>query len=251
MAVALQMKLNEKLFLRDPQETKLGRKIIQHSILLIDEIGFEDFTFRKLAQRIESTEASIYRYFENKHRLLVYLLCWYWEWMKYRIDYYTNNIEDPRQRLKIALSTIVNTARRNTSIDFVDEDVLHRIVVAEASKGYHTKQVDQENKRGFFLTYKTLARKIADIIELIRPEFPYPRALASTILEMANNHIYFAEHLPSLTDITLDDPNSYEPVEKLLEAFAFGLLGISVPVDEELSSTPGEQSSSSSRSSDS
>ena len=81
------MKLNDKLYLRDPQATKLGRRIIQHSILLIDEIGIEDFTFKKLAQRISSTEASIYRYFENKHLLLVYLLCWYWEWMKFQIDY--------------------------------------------------------------------------------------------------------------------------------------------------------------------
>ena len=83
MAIRIQMQLNEKLYLRDPQDTKLGRKIIRHSILLIDEIGFEQFNFKKLAERIESTEASVYRYFENKHLLLVYLLCWYWEWTKF------------------------------------------------------------------------------------------------------------------------------------------------------------------------
>lgn len=52
MAITIQMKLNERLYLRDPQDTKLGRKIIQHSILLIDEIGFEAFTFKKLADQI-------------------------------------------------------------------------------------------------------------------------------------------------------------------------------------------------------
>ena len=66
MAISIQIKLNEKLYIRDPQDTKLGRKIIQHSILLIDEIGFEGFTFKKLAMRIGSTEASVYRYFEKK-----------------------------------------------------------------------------------------------------------------------------------------------------------------------------------------
>lgn len=223
MAISIQIKLNNKLYLRDPQATKLGRRIIQHSILLIEEIGIEDFTFKKLAQRISSTEASIYRYFENKHLLLVYLLCWYWEWMKFQIDYNTMNIKDPKRKLEIVISSIVATARRNTSIDFVDEDVLHRIVVAESTKAYHTKQVDKENKYGFFLTYKSLNKKIADIISEIQPDYPYPRALAVTLLEMANNHIYFAQHLPSLTDITLADDDLSE-VEELLADFAFGLL---------------------------
>ncbi|MCB0546547.1 MAG: helix-turn-helix transcriptional regulator [Phaeodactylibacter sp.] len=227
MAITIQMKLNEKLYLRDPQDTKLGRKIIQYSILLIDEIGFEAFTFKKLAEQIGSTEASVYRYFENKHLLLVYLLCWYWEWMKFRIDYNTMNIENPKQKLHIAISSIVDTTRRNTSIEFVDEDVLHRIVVAEATKAYHTKEVDMENKHGFFLTYKALAKKISDIINEIDPSYPYPRALASTLLEMANNHIYFALHLPALTDISVENGDLSE-VEKLLEDFAFGLLNAGV-----------------------
>ena len=156
MAIRIQMQLNEKLYLRDPQDTKLGRKIIRHSILLIDEIGFEQFNFKKLAERIESTEASVYRYFENKHLLLVYLLCWYWEWTKFQLDFNTNNIEDPCQKLRIAVATIVNTAKRNATIEFVDEDLLHQIVVSEGTKGYHSKKVDEENKDGFFLSYKTL-----------------------------------------------------------------------------------------------
>lgn len=225
MAVTIQMKLNEKLYLRDPQQTKLGRRIIQYAIVLIDEIGFEDFTFKKLAERISSTEASVYRYFENKHLLLVYLLCWYWEWMKFHIDYNTMNITDPKRKLKIAISAIVDTSRRNTSIEFVDEDVLHRIVVAESTKGYHTKQVDQENKHGFFLTYKSLNKKIADIIQEINPDYAYPRALASTLLEMGNNHIYFALHLPSMTDVTVKE-GDLSQVETLLKDFAFGLLRV-------------------------
>ena len=224
MAVTIQMQLNEKLYLRDPQHTKLGRRIIQYSILLIDEIGFEAFTFKKLAERISSTEASVYRYFENKHLLLVYLLCWYWEWMKFRIDYHTMNIDDPKRKLKIAIQSIVDTTRRNTSIEFVDEDILHRIVVAESTKAYHTKEVDKENKDGFFLTYKGLAGSIAKIISEIKPDYTYPRALASTLLEMANNHIYFAMHLPSLTDVKIKDGDLSE-VEQLLEDFAFRLLG--------------------------
>lgn len=222
-SIRIQMELNDKLYLRDPQDTKLGRKIIQYSILLIDEIGFEQFTFKKLADKIESTEASVYRYFENKHILLVYLLCWYWEWMKFQIEFNTNNIVDPCERLKVTIATIVYASKRNATIDFVDEDILHRVVVAEGIKGYHTKEVDKENKDGFFATYKSLAEKIADIVLEIEPNFKYPRALSSTLLEMAKDHLYFAQHLPRLTEIKVSEED-WSQVEQLLLDFAFGLI---------------------------
>lgn len=223
MGVNIHIQLNENLYIRDPQYTRLGKQIIQASIYLIDEIGFEDFTFKKLAIRINSTEASIYRYFENKHRLLVYLLCWYWEWMKYLIEVNTTNITDPSKKLEIAISTIVDAALRQEAIDWVDEDVLQRIVVAEAAKAYHTKQVDEQNKQGFFLTYKALNKKIAELILEINPQFTYPKALASSLLEMANDQIHFAKHLPSLTDIQVAQED-YTQVKKLLNTFVFNVL---------------------------
>jgi AcrR family transcriptional regulator len=223
MSIRIQMHLNDKLYLRDPQDTKLGRNIIHYSILLIDEIGFEQFTFKKLAERIESTEASVYRYFENKHLLLVYLLCWYWEWTRFQLDFNTNNIDDPVEKLRIAIATVVNIAKRNNTIDFVDEDILHKVVVVEGVKGYHSKEVDKENQEGFFATYKSLSARIAQFITEINPTFPYPRALASTLLEMAKDHTYFAEHLPRLTDVKVENGNLRE-VETLLLTFAFGLI---------------------------
>ena len=222
--INVNLTINERLYLRDPQKTDLGKRILQQSIVMIDEIGFEQFTFRKLAKRIKSTEASIYRYFENKHLLLVYLLNWYWGWMKFRIDFNTMNIEDPIKKLKITLGIIVDTARRNTSIDFVDEDILHRIVVAEGTKGYHTKSVDEENNDGFFLAYKSLCLKIADIFTEINPTFSYPRMLASTVVETANNTIYFAQHLPRLTDIKYEEPDLCGNIIKMLEHLVFGTL---------------------------
>ena len=54
------LRVNKKLFIRDPQQTELGQRIVKHSIELIDELGFEHFTFRKLAEQIESAEASVY-----------------------------------------------------------------------------------------------------------------------------------------------------------------------------------------------
>lgn len=223
LQVNVNLDINEKLFIKNPQETALGRRIIEYSVVLFDEVGFENFTFRKLADRIHSTEASIYRYFENKHYLFIYLVNWYWEWMRFRVTFFTMNIPAPEDKLKSALRAIVDTSRKSTSVDFIDTEVLHRIVVTEGPKAYHKKNVDEENKYGFFLAYKMLCGKIADIIKEIKPAYPYPRALASMLLESANNNIYFAEHLPRLTDIKFE-ADYLDRVVEMLFSFAFGCL---------------------------
>ena len=223
MAIGIKISLNSKLFLRDPQETALGQKLIKHSILLIDEIGFERFNFKKLANQMGSTEASVYRYFENKHLLLIYLVSWYWEWVSYLIDFNTMNIEDPKRRLKIIIDTFVYASKENPAIEYVNESVLHRLIIAEGSKAYHTKTVDKEDTDGFFLNYKRLTQKVSDVILEIKSDFPYPHALASNLFEMANNHIYFAQHLPQLTDVSVENEN-YDEVERMLEYFVFSLL---------------------------
>jgi AcrR family transcriptional regulator len=92
--------MNEALFLRNPESSELGKKIIKHSIELIDKSGFESFTFKKLAEEIQSTEAGIYRYFENKHKILLYLTAWYWAWLEFQISYQTNNMIDPNMQLE-------------------------------------------------------------------------------------------------------------------------------------------------------
>lgn len=223
MAVSVQIKVNSNLYLRDPQETKLGKKIIQEGITLIDKIGIESFTFKKLAKAMGSTEASIYRYFENKHSLLVYLVSWYWEWVRFRIDFNSMNVEDPRRRLKITIKTIVDTIRLATPAEYIDRDLLHNIVVKEGTKAYHINEVEKENKMGFFMPYKALSQKIAGIISDVNSDFPYPKTLASNLLEMANNQIYFAQHLPKLTDCSIEKGEMSE-LEDMLEFFVFKLI---------------------------
>ena len=95
MKLQLEIKMNEALFLRNPQSTELGKNILKHGVQLIYKAGFETFTFKKLAEDIGTTEAGIYRYFENKHKLLVYLTAWYWGWLEFQISFHTNNIKDP------------------------------------------------------------------------------------------------------------------------------------------------------------
>lgn len=229
----VQLEINPNLYLKDPQRTKLGRKIIEHSVILIDKIGLEQFNFKKLAELIPSSEASIYRYFENKHHLFVYLLNWYWEWMIARIELNTLNITDPKVKLRVALGIIVDTANRNMEIEFVDEEILHKIVVREGAKAYHHKLVDEDNEYGFFLSYKQLCNNIASIISEVREDFLYPKALASTLVETANNNLYYARHLPRLTDLSEKGSNQSlnDQVKKMLSFFCFGLIENNVPTE--------------------
>ena len=223
MSIVIKISLNQGLYLKEPQDSVLGRKIIQHSILMISDIGFETFTFKKLAQEINSTEASIYRYFENKHLLLLFLVSWYWEWVTYLIDINTINIDDPKKKLKIMINSFVSASKENLSVEYVNESKLHDIIIAEGNKAYHTKEVDEENSKGFFKSYKSLAAMVSDVILEINPSFKYPFALATNLFEMSNNHIYFAKHLPRLTDIEVKE-NEFDEVEKMLNYFTDKLL---------------------------
>jgi len=218
MFIMSNLTIPEGLYLKDPLQSKLGKKIISHSIILMDEIGFECFTFKKLAQAMGSNETSLYRYFENKHLLLLFLVAWYWNWVSYLIDYNTKNIDDPNRKLDLIIDNLVDATKENPSVDFVNEQLLHRIIITESSKAYHTKNIDEENKDGFYRNYQNLIQKIADVILEIDKKFPFPHSFASNLFEMANNEIFFAEHLPRLTDIKVKNEN-YDQVGELLKFY--------------------------------
>ncbi|HAA10772.1 MAG TPA: TetR family transcriptional regulator [Cytophagales bacterium] len=220
---SVQIRVNDRIYLRDPEQTELGRRIIEAGIKLIEKIGFEQFTFKKLANEIKSTEASIYRYFENKHKLLTYLVSWYWAWLEYQVEFQTHNIEDPKRRLQIALRILSDDISYDPQFSHVDESLLHKIVVAESSKSYLTKEVDADNREGFFLSYKSLTKKVADIVEEVNPGFKYPRALVSTMIEASHQQKYFSQHLPSLTEIKVLEGGDKEILE-FLEYTVFGLI---------------------------
>ena len=216
----LQLKLSEKIFLRDPQETELGRRIVHTAIEMIDEMGLEAFTFKKLSKKIDSTEASIYRYFENKHGLLVYLIAWYWHWLEYRMSFTTNNIDDPYERLKMIVKLITEQKSYDELFENVDERALQRIVINESDKTFLNKNVDEYNRSGAFLAFKSLCDGIASVILEINPNYLYAHTLASTALEAAHHQIFFHDHLPRLTDHHKngDDPyqQNYEFILELI-----------------------------------
>ncbi|MFV8268526.1 TetR/AcrR family transcriptional regulator [Flavobacterium sp. GT2N3] len=196
----LKIQVNEKIYVKDPETSPLGKKIVEQSILLIDEIGFDNFTFKKLGEKIGSNESSIYRYFENKHKLLVYLSSWYWSWMEYKLIFATTNITDPKEKLIKAITIVTEKVADDTNTAYVNEAILNKIIIAEFTKTLHTKEVDQENKEGFFLIYKRVINRIVSIVSEVNPEYPFAKSLVSSIVEGNLHQNFLTEHLKTITD---------------------------------------------------
>lgn len=201
MTQPVRLQVDEKLHLKDPTSSELGQTIVEQAILMLDEMGYESFTFRKLAERIGTTEPSVYRYFKNKQRLLLYLTSWYWSWMEYRLLLATVNVVPAEQRLRLALAELTRPMLNDDTTPRIDEAALYRVVVAESSKAYLHRDVDEENREGLFRSYKRLCRTAADMITEVNPAYRYPVALISTVVESSHMQKYFAEHLPSLTEV--------------------------------------------------
>ncbi len=201
MQLEVRIKMNEKLFLRNPEESVLGKKIVKQGLALINKLGFEDFTFKKLATEVNTTEASIYRYFENKHKLLVYLITWYWSFLEYKVIFSINNINEPELKLKTIIKILCEEPSNDTlTTDFISEYESYKLVIWESSKAYLTRNVSKDNKDHLFKPYKDLCERFSSIIKEYNSKYKYPRSLASTILEMSHSQKFFKQNLPALTD---------------------------------------------------
>jgi len=192
--------INSKIFVKDPETSTLGKKIIRESIFLIDEIGFDNFSFKKLGAKIGSNESSIYRYFENKHKLLVYLSSWYWSWIEYKLVFATTNINDPIEKLFRSITIITEKIEDDLTTEHINEAVLNKIIIAEFSKTLQTKESDGENKEGFFLIYKRIINRIVVVVNEVNPNYIYAKSLVSMIIEGSMHQHFLKDHLKTITD---------------------------------------------------
>ncbi|MEZ7875548.1 MAG: TetR/AcrR family transcriptional regulator [Polaribacter sp.] len=196
----LKIAVPAQIYLKDPETSDLGKRIVEHSILLIHEIGFDNFTFKKLGLKIGSNESSIYRYFENKHKLLLYLSSWYWAWLEYQLVIETFSISVPKAKLEKAIEVVTKTIAIDSDFSHINEVILYKIIVNESSKSFLTKEVDIENKEGYFEIYKRLITRLEKMILAIKPDYLFALSLASSILEGGLHQNFLNEHFPSITN---------------------------------------------------
>ncbi|MEM6807245.1 MAG: TetR/AcrR family transcriptional regulator [Bacteroidota bacterium] len=165
-------------------------------------------------------------FFENKHKLLIYLISWYWNWLTYRLGIETLRIQDPAEKLKIAIQLFCNALgplpNTRTPLDLAK---LQQIVKNESPKAYLTKEVDSDNREGSFLAYKGFCREVASYVYELNPDYNYPTALISSAVESAHHQRYFSEHLPSLTEVSKGDK---EELAQFLEEMIFRASGLKI-----------------------
>lgn len=219
----LNFKVNAKIFLKDPEHSELGKRIVKSSIDLMYQLGYEQFTFKKLAQEIETTEASVYRYFENKHRLLLYILNWYWCYMEYMVEFKLQNVTNKEEKLQLIVGLLTEELPGSTGEFDYNKKFLNQIVIRESSKVYLVKDVQEINKEEVFKPFKDLCARIASIITEYNRNYKYPRSLSTTLIETSHDHQFFIENLPRLTDANPKKKENFTAV--FLNDLLFRVLG--------------------------
>jgi len=190
------------LSLKDPEATELGRSILTEGLVLMDELGLEAFTFKKLAVQMGSTEVSLYKYFPNKQRLLQYYFQLYWLWLRQVCGRHAELAKDPREALEHVVGTICGVWPKDRPPVHLDPHALRSLVINEGMKSYLHKNVDDDNARRLFAPYKELSAFVAELMVACRKDVPMPRSFATTVIEMAHSLPFAMEHLPSLTELT-------------------------------------------------
>jgi AcrR family transcriptional regulator len=217
MVLNISLNISSSLYLKNPVETELGRKILSESLQLIHELGLEAFTFKKLSGRCQTTEASIYRYFKDKHQLLHYFNAWYWRYLMFAIQYETSHLKTPKQKLKALIEVLSNPHDIKFNSEVFNIKMLHDIIISESMKIYFTKQVDEEQKNGGYSDYQALCMEVASLIESYQPKVKFSHALVITLIETAHLQQFFTKHLNTLTDLPKNNPKQLQLfLEKLL-----------------------------------
>ena len=224
MQIDFKIKLNDKLYLRDPDGTDIGKQIVKLSVKMMADLGYEQFTFKKLAIEIGTTEATVYRYFENKHKLLIYLIDWYWSFIEFQFIFQLNNVKSAEEKIIKLIDILVWEDNSSDVFSELDQEALYYIAIAEGSKTYLSKDVDENNKEFLYKPYKDLCSRIALLFKDYNPTYKYPASLASTLVETAHMQYYFMHHLPRLSDCS--KKKNPKDIETYLEHLVFGALNV-------------------------
>jgi len=209
------VKIDARLFVKDPLSSAVGQEIIRNSVALISVDGLESFTFKKLAIGLGSTESTIYRYFKNKQQLMMYLASWYWSMLEWKVAFASANVGQPKEKLDKTLLLLSAPISVNNETDFFNEHKMYNIVVSESFKAFVVKNLLKKERIGYFSAYSNLCSRIAEIITENKKNYKYPKALAATIIEAAHYQIFLQSNLPELTDLPKGDNHLYTMLHQL------------------------------------
>jgi hypothetical protein len=113
---------------------------------------------------------------------------------------------------------LTEEVKEDSSFTFINEVLLNKIIITESAKAYYTIDVDKENEKGLYKSYKRVVQRVCDLVLEVNPQFKYPHMLISTIIEGAHHQNYFSKHLPALTDVEEGKNNIVEFYLKLTKS---------------------------------
>ncbi len=67
---------------------------------------------------------------------------------------------------------LCRTIKEDNNFSHINEVVLNTIIINENSKSFLTKEVDKENKDGYFVIYKRIVKRLRDMIQNAQPNYP-------------------------------------------------------------------------------
>lgn len=190
------------LSLRDTG-SPMGARILTEGLDLMLELGLEAFTFKKLAERLGSTEVTVYHYFANKQRLLQYYFQLYWLWLQTHCEQEGRTLKDPRERLHGDIIALCGIWPKDAMAAQLDPATLRQLVIREGSKSFLHKNVDTDNQLKLFKPYKDLCAHVAKELKACAPRMKSPRSFATTLVEMAHSLEFAMHHLPALTELSV------------------------------------------------
>jgi AcrR family transcriptional regulator len=197
--------VHEKIFIKDPESTELGKKIVQSGVELIELVGLEQFNFKKLATVIEVSESSIYRYFENKYMFLLYISAWYWTWMETYLVFTTSHLPPTEDKILEVIKILCQDDWSAVYSPQFSVSRMRRILVAESSKAFLRKEIDAMNAEGIFSGFKQLSGRISELFGQYKPNYRYPDMLASLLIEAIFHQQFLLAHFPSFDNTQGDN----------------------------------------------
>ena len=187
---------------RDPAASAVGERILKQGLFLMNELGLEAFTFKKLTEYAECTEATIYAYFPNKQRLLQYYFQLYWMWLDTHCQQQGRSLADPWKRVQGDIRALCGLWAKDAMAAQLDPRKLRALVIVEGSKSFMHRNVDEDNKLKLFQPYKDLSAHLAIELKACNKKCKHPRTFATMLIEMAHSLEFAMEHLPALTELS-------------------------------------------------
>jgi hypothetical protein len=79
------------------------------------------------------------------------------------------------EKLKRAITVVTEEIVDDTETLHINESILNKIIIAEFTKTLLTKEVDEENKEGFFGVQKG-NQSLIEIIEQVNPDYGFQKS---------------------------------------------------------------------------